>query len=107
MPTINELYTQTINAQRDYLAKLQDAFNKRCDEIAAATDAKLKTVPETDAEGKKKIFEEQKQLLDQTLVELKNEVNRSGNETRKKLEELSSKRDENILSNLENDMKKL
>jgi len=107
MPNSDDLYTQTINAQRDYLTKLQDAFNKRCDEIGAAAEAKLKTVPETDAEGKKKIFDEQKHLLDQALTELKNEVNRSGHETRKKLEELSAKRDEGILSNLENDMKKL
>jgi hypothetical protein len=107
MPTAEELYTQTIQAQRDYLVKLQDAFNKRCDEVAAMTNEKLKTVPETDVEGRKKIFEEQKQLLDQALTQLKNEVNHSGMETRKKLEDLYTQREVTVLNNLENDIKNL
>ena len=44
MPTPDELYNQTIQAQRDYLTKLQEAFNKRCDDIAVQTNQKLATV---------------------------------------------------------------
>jgi small-conductance mechanosensitive channel len=107
MASTDELYTQTIQAQRDYLVKLQEAFNKRCDGIAAATNEKLKTVPEADVEGRKKIFDEQKQQLDQALNELKNEVNHSGGDVRRKLEEIYTQREVNVINNLENDMKTL
>lgn len=107
MAAADDQYTQTIKAQRDYLVKLQDAFNKRCDDIAVATNLKLKAVPETDTEGRKKIFDEQKQQLDEALNQLKKEVNRSGGETRKKLEELYTQREAGVISNLENDMKTL
>lgn len=107
MPTVDEQYKQTIQSQRDYLVKLQEAFNKRCDEIATLTNEKLKTVPETDTEGRKKIFEEQRTLLDQALNQLKNEVNRSGSEIRRKLEELYAQKEVTVLGNLENDIKNL
>lgn len=107
MPTPDELYNQTIQTQRDYLAKLQEAFNKRCDDIAVQTNQKLATVPETDTEGRKKIFDEQKKLLDEALTQLKNEVSHSGAEVRRKLEELYSQREVNVIASLENDMKTL
>lgn len=107
MPTADELYIQTIETQRDYLVKLQDAFNKRCDEIAVSTNEKLKTVPETETEGRKKIFDEQKQLLDQALNELKNAINISSGEVRRKLEEIYTQREVNVINSLENDMKTL
>jgi hypothetical protein len=107
MATVDEQYKQTIQAQRDYLVKLQEAFNKRCDEIATLTNEKLKTVPETDTEGRKKIFDEQKNLLDQALNQLKNEVTRSGSEVRRKLEELYAQKEVAVLGNLENDIKNL
>ncbi len=107
MATVDEQYKQTIQAQRDYLVKLQEAFNKRCDEVATLTNEKLKTVPETDTEGRKKIFDEQKTLLDQALNQLKNEVTRSGSETRRKLEELYAQKEVAVLGNLENDIKNL
>ncbi len=107
MPTVDEQYKQTIQSQRDYLVKLQEGFNKRCDEIATLTNEKLKTVPETDTEGRKKIFDEQRALLDQALNQLKNEVNRSGSEVRRKLEELYAQKEVTVLGNLENDIKNL
>ncbi len=107
MPTNDEMYTQTINVQRDYLVKLQAAFNKRCDEVAAITNEKLKTVPETDVEGRKKIFDEQKQLLDQALSQLKSEIEHSGTATRKKLEEIYTQREQAVMETLENDIKTL
>ena len=107
MPTPDELYTQTIQTQRNYLVKLQDDFNKRCDEIAVSTNEKLKTVPETDVEGRKKIFDEQKQLLNQALNELKNAINVSSGEVRRKLEEIYAQREITVIASLENDMKTL
>jgi hypothetical protein len=105
--TPEELYNQTIASQRDYLVKLQEAFNKRCDEIATITNQKLSTLPETDIEGRKKIFDEQKKLLDEALTQLKNEVTRSGTETRHKLEGIYAEREISVIANLENDIKKL
>ena len=107
MANIDEIYSQTIKNQRDYLVKLQDAFNKHCDEIAARTNQKLATTPESDTEGRKKIFDEQKKLLDEALTQLRNEVNRSSNEVRHKLEELHGQREQSFLQNLENDIKSL
>jgi len=107
MPTIDEQYKQVIQAQREYLLQIQNAFNKRCDEVAAMTNEKLKVVPETDLDGRKKIFDEQKKNLDEALNQLKNEVNRSSTEVRKKLEDLYTQRDVGIIANLENDMKTL
>jgi|GEM_PF-6857613 len=107
MPTPKELYNQAIQAQKDYLSKLQIAFDKRCDEVAAQTNEKIKAVPETDIEGRKKIFDEQKQQLDEALAQLKSEVNRSSAETRKKLESLYAEEESDVLANLENDIKTL
>ncbi len=105
MATADDLYNQTIKAQRDYLVKLQEAFNKRCDDVAVATNLKLKAMPEADVEARKKIFDEQKQQLDEALNQLKKEVNRSGAETRKKLEEIYTQRESVVFANLENDIK--
>ena len=107
MPTSDELYKQTLQTQRDYLVKLQETFNKQCDDVATSTNEKLKTVPETDTEGRKKIFDEQKQLLDKALTDLKNEVTKSGGEIRRKLEEIYSQREVVAMANLENDIKAL
>ena len=107
MPTTDELYKQTIDAERDHLVKLQDAFNKRCDEITALTNEKLKTVPVEDTEGRKKIFDEQKQQLNEALNQLKKEVNHSSSEVRRKLEELYTQREVVVMNNLENDIKSL
>ncbi len=107
MPTLDELYKQTVQVQRDYLVKLQDAFNKRCDDITVQTNEKLKTVPESDTEGRKKIFDEQRLNLEQALNELKNAVNHSSADTRRKLEEIYAQREVSVISNLENDMKTL
>lgn len=107
MATIDEQYKQLIQGQRDYLVKLQEAFNKRCDEVATQTNEKLKAVPEADTEGRKKIFDEQKMLLDQALNQLKNEVNRSGGDVRRKLEELYAQKEVAVLGSLENDIKNL
>lgn len=101
MPTLDEQYNQIINDQRDYLAKLQEAFNKRCDEITKQAEAKLAQIPENDTENRKKIFAEQKKQLDEALKQLKQEIEASGTKTRKKLEEIHTKREESKLAELE------
>lgn len=101
MPTADELYTQTINEQREYLAELQKAFNARCDEITAQAKQKLTELAEDSLEERKKVFEEQKKLLDEALNDLKNNINISGGKTRKRLEEIHAQREEKTLADLE------
>ena len=107
MATSEELYRQTINIQKEYLAKLQTAFNNRCDEIAVTIRKKLDQTPETDVDGRKKIAEEQKKLLDDALAQLKNEITRSGNELRHKLEEIQAQSEAIVLKKLEEQMTRI
>lgn len=102
--TNDELYNQIIKTQREYLVKLQEDFNKRCDEITTLTNEKLQTIPEADVESRKKIFDQQKVLLDEALTHLKNEVNRSSNDVRQKLEKLYEQREANVIDKLEKDI---
>ena len=104
MPTLNEQFTQVINAQRDHLAELQKNFNARCDEIAALTEAKLAKLPQKDKEGRQKIMVEQKKLLDEALSNLKVAINQSQADTRHKLEDLQSQREMETLAQLEEEM---
>ena len=101
MPTTDELYTQTINEQRAYLANLQETFNKTCDEITAQAKQKLAEVPEENLEERKKIFEEQKNKLEEALNNLRRDITVSGNKTRRKLEELHAQREANSIDALE------
>lgn len=94
-------YQETIDKQRDYLAKLQAAFNQHCDEITAEAEKKLEGVPETEAQARQQVYETQKKKLDEALAQLRNEIDRSSRETRKKLEEINNQREKNKLSELE------
>lgn len=101
MPTTDELYTQTINEQRVHLAQLQEAFNKLCDEITSQAKQKLTTIPEDALEERKKIFEEQKNKLEEALNKLRRDIATSGNQTRRKLEELHTQRETQTIDALE------
>ncbi len=105
MPTLDEQFLQTINQQRDYLAKLQETFDKQCDEITAKAKVKLATIPAENVEDKNKIVQEQKIELDQALETFKNEVTHSNSVTRKKLEDIHSQREAAVLLQLEEEMK--
>ncbi|HLG26024.1 MAG TPA: hypothetical protein VI588_04565 [Candidatus Gracilibacteria bacterium] len=107
MATLDELYTQTISEHRDYLAKLQSAFNQHCDEITKIAKDKMKAVPETEVETRKKIFGEQKKELDEALANLKTEIDSSNAKTRKKLEEIHTQREAIKLKELEDMMNKV
>jgi len=102
MASLDEEYNQAINNQRDYLARLQDAFNKHCDEITTNAQNKLKTIPETNPETRQQVFEEQKKLLDEALAQLKTEIDTSTGKTRKKLEDIHTQREAEKIKQLEN-----
>lgn len=106
MPTLDELYNQTVNEQRDYLTKLQDAFNRHCDEITTEAQHKLKEIPETNIEARQAVFQEQRKKLDEALAQLKTEVDTSTGRIRRKLEEIHRQREELKLKELEQIMTK-
>jgi argininosuccinate lyase len=101
MPNLDETYLRTINDYRNYLTNLQSAFNKRCEEITAQEEAKLKNTPETDLPARRQIGEEQKKLLNEALVQLKSEITQSSNKFRQKLEDIHKQRELIALDQLE------
>ena len=98
-------HTQAINEQRNFLAKLKVDFNKQCDEITAKSVEELKSIPETELEKRQEIAQAQKKALDETLAQLKKEIDKSNRETRIKLEEIHNKQVEFKLLELEEMMK--
>lgn len=99
--TLDQLYTETINMQRDHLAALQEDFNRLCDQIAVKTENKIKEVPKKDKKTRQKIYNEQKEELDRALNKLKRDVDESSKKTRKKLEEINALRESKELKELE------
>lgn len=104
MPTLDELYKQTIENQKKHLFDLQEEFNKKCDAIKNEALEKLKTIPKEDKEAREAVLVEQKQKLQEALEWLKNEVNTSTRDTMKKLEELHKEREKAVLADLEKQM---
>ena len=98
---LSALYQKTINQQRDYLARLQEAFNQHCDEITTEAETKLKGLPAGDNEARKQVHEEQKKKLDEALNHLRAEIDKSSRETRKELEKINCEREESRLQELE------
>lgn len=95
-------YKETIDKQRDYLSKLQEAFNEHCDQITTEAEAQLEGIPEMNTETRQQIYETQKAKLNEALAQLRGEIDRSSRETRKKLEEINNQREESKLEELEN-----
>lgn len=96
---LNSKYQDTIDTQRNYLSKLQEAFNEHCDQITADAESQLKEVQNNEA--RQQIHEAQKKKLDEALSQLRGEIDRSSRETRKKLEEINNQREKNKLDELE------
>ncbi|MEZ4087771.1 MAG: hypothetical protein R3B71_05610 [Candidatus Gracilibacteria bacterium] len=94
-------YQETIDQQRSYLLKLQEAFNKHCDQLTAESEDQLKKLPLEDTEGREQVMAIQKQKLQQALSQLRQEVTNSTIKTRQKLEAIISKREEKELEDLE------
>lgn len=99
---LNTLYQQTIDKQRNYLLKLQSAFNEHCDQITVDAEKKLNTVPMEAKEQRDVVMKEQKMKLDQALSQLRREIESSSLATRKKLEEINNQREQEKLKELEN-----
>jgi len=100
------LYQETIDYHRNYLDRLHEAFNSRCEAIGADAKEKLKGVNENDEEGRKEILMKEQEYLDKTLEELKYAINKSNAEARAKLEEVQTKIDEGAM-NLEEELANL
>jgi len=100
------LYNQTIDQHNSYLEKIHTAFDKRCEEIGEQTKQKLSKVEESDQEAKTAILQEEQELLNKTLAELKYAINRSNANARKTLEEIENKMDTKD-NNLEKDLANL
>lgn len=101
MASLEELYQQTIDNQRNYLLKLQEEFNKKCDELKKRAEEKMAICPEDDKEAKQTVLMEQKKGLEEALRWLKTEVNQSTRQTMKKLEEIQKQREQKVLEDLE------
>ncbi len=94
---LDKEHDEIVESHRNYLEKIQKAFDARCDEIGVATEKKLTEIPESDQEKRKEILTEEQQQLDQALAELKQVVNRRDADVRKKLEDIEKKRDESAM----------
>ena len=103
---LDHLYDEVVESHREYLERVQSAFDKRCEEIGADAKKKLEQIPEDDEEARKEVLMEEQRFLDQTLSELKHVVARRDADVRKKLEEIEKKREESALD-LEAELAKL
>ena len=105
--TLDEQYQKIIDDQRTYLLKLQDDFNKKCDEAKARAQEKLKGIPEENKEAREDVLQAQKEELEEALHILKSEVNHSTRTTMKQLEEIVRQKEEKVLADLEAQIAKL
>lgn len=99
--SLDTLYKQKIQEQRDRLQQLLQNFHKRCDEITSQAQQKLAVTPETDKETRLKIFEEQKNQLALELQNLQQELTKSHNETRISLEAIYNQKEAQQINQLE------
>lgn len=105
--TLDEKYQQTIDDQRVHLLKLQEGFNKKCDEIKESAITKLKDIPEGNKEARENVLKEQKEELNKSLSELKQNVDQSTRETMKRLEGIVHEKELKVLEDLEKQMQTL
>lgn len=105
--TLDEQYQKVIDDQRTYLLKLQDDFNKACDEAKKRAQERLKGIPDTDKEAREGVLKDQKQELEEALHILKSEVDHSTRETMRKLEAVVHEKEKQILADLEKQMASL
>ncbi len=97
------LYDETIDHHNEFLEKLHQAFDRRCEQIGTEAKKKLSELNDSQEEERTTILEEEQAQLDQTLAELKYAINKSNANARQKLEEIQSKLDEQELD-LENEL---
>lgn len=95
-----------IQAHQNYLKRLQEAFDKKCNDISETAKEKLANVPETDPVARQEIMKEEQAELDKVLSELKQAVNQKSSEARQKLETIENQRNEKAL-NLDQELAQL
>lgn len=105
--TLDEQYQKTIDDQRTHLLKLQDDFNKACDSAKVRAQEKLKNIPQENKEARETVLREQKTELEEALHYLKTEVDHSTRQTMKRLEEIVTQKEKQILSKLEEEIASL
>jgi DNA anti-recombination protein RmuC len=91
------LYELTIDHHHNYLERLHGAFDRRCEEVGAEAKKKLAGIDESDEEAENAILQEEQELLDKTLAELKYAINKSNANARKKLEEIQNRLEANAV----------
>ena len=79
---------------RAFLLEVQEAFDRHCDEIKAEATKQIAAIPESDQEARKRVLDDQKAQLDQTLMELKQLLSQKAAEVRVQLEEIANLRDQ-------------
>lgn len=104
---LDEQYQKVIDDQRTHLLKLQDDFNKKCDEAKVTAQERLKNIPTEDKEAREAVLQDQKKELEEALHILKSEVDHSTRGTMKKLEEIVRQKEVAVLSNLEKEIAEL
>ncbi len=90
---LNRLYNKTVDHHKQYLDKVHQAFDRRCEEIKLATHEKLNGLPESDQQGRQQTLDEEKAELDKVLSELKMTLQKSSQDARQKLEEIEARLD--------------
>lgn len=105
--TLDEQYQSTIDDQRTHLMKLQNEFNRACDDAKKKAQDRLKEIPETDKEAREAVLKEQKVELEAALYTLKTEVDHSTRATMKRLEEIIREKEKAVLTDLEKQLANL
>ncbi len=75
-----------------YIDRVQEAFDRHCEEIDQRTTEKLQAIPEDDVQSKEKILVEQQAELDNTLSELKQILSKKTKDYREELEKEGQKK---------------
>lgn len=105
--TLDEQYQKIIDDQRAYLLKLQDDFNKKCDESKARAHAALKDIPKENKEARAEVLKAQKEELAEALKVLRTAVDESTRQTMKKLEGIVVEKEKKVLEDLEHQLESL
>ncbi|MBU0577679.1 hypothetical protein KJ742_06695 [Patescibacteria group bacterium] len=83
---------QAKTTTKQYIEQVYAAFNKHCEEVHAETVKKLRATAPDDKEARKKILEDQKKELNETLAELKAVLHAKTKETRERMEKIEKQR---------------
>lgn len=100
---LQRLYNETADHHNAYLAALEKAFEKHCDEIQERALHKIQAAGENDRDALQKIHQEEQAALDKTLQELKVAIEQSSRNAYDRLEQISKKM-ENEEANLEKEL---